>query len=366
MKIPFLDLKSLHAPLKKDILAEVSDLFDNNAFVLGPYTQRFEKEWAAFVGRKLAIGVQSGTAALSAALWGLNIGPGDEVITAANTFVATVGAIHFSGAKPVLVDIDPESYNMDPTALEAAITKKTKAIIPVHLYGQMADMKAISEIAKKQDLKVIEDASQAHGATQSGASAGSIGDIGCFSFYPGKNLGAAGEAGAAVTDDPELEKRMQMFRNHGGIRKYEHLEPGLNLRMEAFQAIVLSKKLPLLNDWNNQRRSIAAIYNEKMANLPIKLPQETAENRHVYHLYVIQSNQRESLAKHLNRNNIAHGLHYPQPIHLLPAYKHLGYQAGHFPETEKLANNLLSLPIFPGMSEAQAVHVTSIIKNFFD
>ena len=349
MKIPFVDLKTLHAGMR-DELREVFDrVLDESTFVLGPEVQRFEEEFAAYVGTAYCVAVNTGTAALHLALAALGVGPGDEVITVSQTFIATAEAITAVGARPVFVDVDPVSYTMDPALLEAAITSRTRAIIPVHLYGQTAAMDPILELAASRGIPVVEDACQAHGATYKGRKAGSMGAAGCFSFYPGKNLGACGEGGAVTTNDPDLAYRIRLWRDHGSAKRYEHLFPGLNLRMEGIQGGILSVKLKYLDHWNNQRREAAATYRNALAYTDLQTPTETADNHHVYHLYVVQSDDRDALRERLSAAGVETGLHYPIPLHLQKAYHSLGYKVGDFPVTERLRDRILSLPIYPGI-----------------
>lgn len=349
MKIPFVDLGSLHS----EIAGELREVFDrvlcNSSFVLGPEVQKFEADFAAYTGTAHCVAVNTGTAALHLALASMDVGPGDEVITVSHTFIATAEAISAVGARPVFVDIDPVSFAMDPTLLEAAITSKTRAIIPVHIYGQTADMDPILEIANRHGIPVLEDACQAHGAEYKGRRAGSLGRAGCFSFYPGKNLGACGEGGAVTTDDAELARRIRMWRDHGSEKRYVHAFPGLNMRMEGIQGGILAVKLKYLDKWNDERRAAAAAYSSELAGSSITPPTEMAYGRHVYHLYVIQSDMRESLRERLTAAGIESGLHYPTPLHLQEAYKSLGYNKGDFPVTEKLVSKILSIPIYPGI-----------------
>jgi len=316
MKIPFVDLRSMHMGIK-DELQEVFDrVLDKSAFVLGSEVLRFEQEFATYIGTEHCIAVNTGTAALHLALAALEIGPGDEVITVPHTFIATAEAISAVGARPVFVDIDPVSFTMNPALLEAAITSKTRAIIPVDLYGQAADMDAIMEIADKHGIPVIEDACQAHGAEYKGRKAGSFGVAGCFSFYPGKNLGACGEGGAVTTNDAELAHKIRLWRDHGSSKRYEHVFPGLNMRMEGLQGGILSVKLKYLDRWNDQRRMAAAEYHAALAGTELEVPAEMPYNRHVYHLYVVQSPKRDQLREQLTEAGIESGLHYPTPLHL--------------------------------------------------
>ena len=363
--VPFVDLKAQHQPLREQFLGAITEVLDSGAFCLGPAVERFEQAWAAYCGARHAVAVQSGTAALQAALIAAGVGRGDEVVTAANTFVATVGAIHFVGARPVLVDMDPASYNLDPGRLEAAITERTRAIIPVHLYGQMADMDPILEIAAARGIPVIEDASQAHGARYKGKGAGTMGVAGCFSFYPGKNLGALGEGGAVVTDDDEAALTMRRFRNHGGVARYEHKIPGLNYRMHGFQGAALNVKLPHLDGWNERRREVARRYDAALAGTPLVLPRELPERRHIYHLYVVQVDDRDGFMAYLGEHGVASGIHYRQPCHLLEAYAHLGYGPGDFPAAEAASDRIVSLPMFPAMTDAQVDRVVEVIQGYF-
>ena len=363
MKVPFLDLKAQYQSIKNEIAIELQKVLDNTAFAGGPFVAQFEKEFASFCQTDFAIGLGSGTAALWAAIQGLGMGKGDEVITTPNTFIATAEAISFSGAEPVFVDIDEQTYNINPELIEKAITPRTKAIIPVHLYGQMAEMDNIMEIARAHGLYVIEDACQAHGAEYKGR-IGSIGDASCFSFYPGKNLGAYGEAGAVVTNNTELAGRIRMFRDHGQKEKYYHSIIGWNARMDGFQGAVLSVKLKYLNEWNESRRKNAHLYNELLANFNgIITPQEASYAKHVYHLYVIRTQNRDAFMAALAENDVFCGIHYPVPLHLQDAYRSLGYKKGDFPVAEKCCEQLISLPMFPELTSEQISYVVEKIKN---
>ena len=361
MKVPFLDLKVQYESIRDEIAIALQEVLDNTAFAGGPFVEKFEKEFASFCQCEFAIGVSSGTAALWLTLLGLGIGAGDEVITVPNTFIATAEAISFSGAKPVFVDIDEQTYNINPELLEGAITPRTKAIIPVHLYGQTADMDHIMEIARAHGLFVVEDACQAHGAEYRGRRAGSIGDAGCFSFYPGKNLGAYGEAGAVVTNNAELAEKIRMFRDHGQAKKYYHSIIGWNARMDGFQGAVLSVKLKHLPAWNQARRKNAQLYNDFLADVDdVIAPIEADYARHVYHIYAIRTQNRDALIRALTEKDIFCGIHYPIPIHLQDAYKFLGYKKGSFPVAEKCAEELVSLPMFP---EMRREHIEAVIKE---
>lgn len=349
MTIPFVDLRSLHEPIK-DELREVFDrVLSQSSFVLGPEVHRFEQQFAAYVGSQHCVAVNNGTSALQLTLCSLGVGPGDEVITIPHTFIATAEAITAVGARPVFVDIDPVSFTMDPALVEAAITPRTRAIIPVDLYGQVVDMDPILWIASRRGISVIEDACQAHGAAYKGRRAGAFGAAGCFSFYPGKNLGACGEGGAVTTDDAELAERIRLWRDHGSSRRYEHLFPGLNMRMEGIQGGILAVKLKYLDTWNDQRRAAAAHYDALLRGSEIETPLQMDYARHVYHLYVVQTDNRDALRERLARTGIETGLHYPTPLHLQQAYRFLGYERGDFPVAERLASRILSLPMYPGI-----------------
>jgi dTDP-4-amino-4,6-dideoxygalactose transaminase len=366
MGVPFLDLKAQYLSIQDEVAMALQDVLDSTAFAGGRFVEKFEKEFASFCQSKLAVtGVGSGTAALWMALLALGIDRGDEVITTPNTFIATAEAITYCGAKPVFVDIDERTYNMDPGVLEDAITPKTKAVIPVHLYGQPADMDAIMKIAKRQGLFVVEDACQAHGAEYKGRRAGSIGDLGCFSFYPGKNLGAYGEAGAVATNNAELLERLRMLRDHGQRKKYYHSIIGWNARMDGFQGAVLSVKLKHLTAWNEARRKNAQLYNDLLADVDgLITPLEADYAKHIYHIYAIRVQNRDALMSTLAGKDIHCGIHYPIPIHLQDAYRFLGYKKGSFPVAEKCADELLSLPMFPELSQEQIEKVSGEIHKF--
>ncbi len=327
MRVPFLDLKIQYESIKEEVSIAVNEVMKNTAFAGGPFVERFEREFAAYCSSDFAAGVGSGTEALWLALLALEVGPGDEVITAPNTFIATAEAISFCGARPVFVDVDEATYNLDPNLIEAAITNRTKAIIPVHLFGQMADMDPIMAIARKHGLFVVEDAAQAHGAEYKGKKAGSIGDVGCFSFYPGKNLGAYGEAGAVVTSDPEIDRRVRMLRDHGQAKKYDHALIGWNSRMDGFQGAILSVQLKHLPGWNEQRRDNAKRYDNLLSGFDgVIVPEVGVHNTHVYHLYAVRVKNRDFLIKALAEKEIYCGIHYPVPVHLQEAYAFLKLQ----------------------------------------
>ena len=364
MKVPFLDLKAQYLSIKNEIDQAMQQVLEKTAFAGGPFVKQFEEEFARFCQCDFAVGVSSGTSALWLALLGLGIGPGDEVITVPNTFVATLEAISFCGAKPVLVDVDEDTFTLNPALLEAAITPKTKAIIPVHLFGQMADMDPIMEVARQHNLFVIEDASQAHGAEYKGKKAGSIGDAGCFSFYPGKNLGAYGEAGAVVTNNGQLAEKIRMLRDHGQPKKYYHDIIGWNARMDGLQGAVLSVKLKHLEKWNEARRNIARFYDEALAPVDgIRIPKVADYAKHVYHIYAIRTPNRDEVIHSLAQREIYCGIHYPIPVHLTGAYRFLGYHQGSFPVAEKCANELVSLPIYAELTPEQLDYVTNSIRE---
>jgi dTDP-4-amino-4,6-dideoxygalactose transaminase len=364
MTIPFVDLKAQYHSIKPEIDAAAIRVFESTQFVLGAEVAAFEKEFAAYCGVENAMGVNSGTSALHLALLAAGIGAGDEVITIPFTFVATVAAICYTGATPVFVDIDPRSFTMDPTKLEAAITSKTKAIMPVHLYGQCADMDPILAIAKKHNLVVIEDAAQAHGAEYKGRKAGSIGNIGCFSFYPGKNLGAYGEGGMVTTNNAEYTRTIRMLRDWGAEKKYQHVLKGYNYRLEGIQGAILNVKLKYLDKWSADRRSHAALYSKLLAGSKVTTPETMPYGKPVFHVYAIRTTAREELMAYLTKESIQHGIHYPFPVHLLPAHSDLGYKAGDFPESEKAANEVLSLPMFPELTDEQIKVVADAIQKW--
>jgi dTDP-4-amino-4,6-dideoxygalactose transaminase len=365
MNIPFLDLKTQFREIEHEVLPMVKEAMENAAFIGGPHVSGFETEFAAFCDSKYGVGVNSGTDALRFALMAAGIGHGDEVITVSHTFIATTEAISQVGAKPVFVDILPDTYNMNPAKIQRAIGPKTKAVIPVHIYGQPADMDLILEMAKKKNLVVIEDACQAHGALYKGKKAGSMGLAGCFSFYPGKNLGAYGEGGAVVTQSEDIANKIRMIRDHGQAKKYYHNLEGYNGRLDAIQAGVLRIKLRRLEIWNEARRQNAKYYNELLSTIKgVTIPREADGCRHVYHLYVILVDDRDGLQKYLNDKGIGTGLHYPVPLHLQKAYAHKGYKEGDFPVTESVAKRLLSLPMFPELTKAQIEYIAQTIKEF--
>lgn len=364
MKVPFLDLKAQYESIRGEIATALQEVLDRTAFAGGPFTTQFEDDFARFCHTEHAVGVNSGTTALWMALQGLGIGTGDEVITVPNTFIATAEAISFCGATPVFVDVDERTYTMDPSLIEEAITPKTRAIVPVHLYGQTADMDPIVAIARAHGLWVVEDAAQAHGAEYRGRRAGSIGDAGCFSFYPGKNLGAYGEGGAVVTNNGDLDKWLRMFRDHGQAEKHHHSIIGWNCRMDGFQAAVLSVKLKYMEEWSQARRTHAAHYSELLADFEdITVPYEADYTRHVYHIYAIRTPDREGLISSLREAGIACGVHYPTPIHLQEAYGSLDLGEGTFPVAEKCAEESTSLPMFAELTSRQTAAIVPAIQD---
>ena len=366
MQVPFNDLGLLHSKLKKEILDSIGNIIDNSSFILGQGVRNFESEFASAVGVKHCTGVSSGTDANHLALWANGIGPGDEVILPANTFIATAWGVTLCGATPVFADCEADSYNINPTEVEKKITSKTKAVVPVHLFGQTADMDSINSICSSKNILVIEDAAQAHLAEYKGRTAGSLSLVASFSFYPGKNLGAIGEAGALTTNSDELDSIFRLLRDHGSEKKYYHKEFGHNYRMDGIQGAVLGIKLRHLKEWTEQRRDAAKFYDSNLSNIHgLVTPKEMPYAKHVYHLYVIKSPKREQLIQYLGENGISTGLHYPVPLHLQECFSSLGYKSGNFLQTEDLANNCVSLPIFPGITEEQLGYVCEKIKHFF-
>lgn len=359
--IPFVDLKAQYASIKDEVAVAIQGVLDSCQFTLGSEVAALEKEFATYSGAKEAMGVNSGTSALHLALLAAEIGPGDEVITVPFTFVATAAAIHYTGATPVYVDIDPQTFNMDPAKVEAAITKKTRAIIPVHLYGQPADMDPIVEIARRHGLIVIEDAAQAHGAEYKGRRVGSLGDMACFSFYPGKNLGAYGEAGMVTTDNPDYAKRIRMLRDWGAEQKYHHVMKGYNFRMEGIQGAVLRVKMRHIEAWTEARRAAARYYDQAFAGRGIETPRQANGCRHVYHVYAVRSPERARWQQELTAKGVQTGIHYPIPVHLQPAYADARWKRGDFPHSEKAANEVLSLPMYPELNRVQQDEVIAAV-----
>lgn len=371
MKVPLVDLQTQYQGIKREVLGKIEATIEKGDFILGEEVKKFEQEFATYIGVKYGIGVASGTDALYLSLLACGIRPGDEVITSATTFIATVEAISMTQATPVLVDIDPKTYNIDPAKIEKAITKKTRLIIPVHLCGQPADMDKIMALAKKYSLKIIEDAAQAHGAVvRDNKKAGSWGDLACFSFYPAKNLGAYGDGGMVVTSNPSLAEKVRILRDHGQAVKNQHRIRGFNSRLDNLQAAILRIKLKCLDEWNNRRRQNARIYQELFLGSPapkgtdVLLPQP-APGDHIYHLYIILAKNRDKLAEWLKSREIFTGMHYPQPVHLQECYQDLGYGIGDFPVSEEYAEKTLSLPIYPELTRDQIKWVVDSVKEFY-
>ena len=366
MNVPFVDLRTQYQSLKKEILPALEAVMDSAQFVMGKAVTDFERRFAEAHGMKHCIAVGSGTDALHVVLWALGIGPGDEVVTVANTFIATAEAISLVGARPVFVDVDPRTYTMDPAKLKVAITEKTKAILPVHLYGQPAAMDVILTTAADRGIPVIEDACQAHLAQYDGKYVGQFGIAAAFSFYPGKNIGAYGEAGAVTSNDDALAQKIRMLRDHGQAQKYHHAMCGHNYRMDGIQGAVLGVKLSHLGGWTEARRRHAQGYARRLRGVgDLILPEESPRARHVYHLYVVQTDHRDALQSRLTSKGVSTGLHYPVPLHLQQAYAHLGYSSGDFPVSEHLSSRGLSLPMFAELTEEQIDYVADSIKEFF-
>jgi len=366
MKVPFVDLKQQYAALRNEMVPAVEAIMESSQFILGKAVEDFEQRFAKAHQVKHCVGVGSGTDALHLVLWACGIGPGDEVITVSHTFIATAEAISLTGAKPVFVDVDPVTYTMDPGLLERAITPRTKAIIPVHLYGQPAPMEKIMAIANSHGIPVVEDACQSHLASYDGKSVGQFGIAAAFSFYPGKNLGAYGEAGGVTTNDDALATKLRMLRDHGQQKKYYHATWGHNYRMDGIQGAILGVKLPHLTAWTDARRRHAETYIRKLAGVgDLVLPVQESRRKHVYHLFVVQTRHRDDLQAFLTSKDIGNGLHYPVPLHLQDAYKELGYKQGDFPVTEQVAQRGVSLPMFAELTGEQIDFVVDTIKQFF-
>jgi dTDP-4-amino-4,6-dideoxygalactose transaminase len=360
MQVPFVDLRAQHAPLNEAIERAFRELMARGDFIMGAAVERFETEYAAFIGTRHAIGVGTGLSAIELALRAFDVGPGDEVITPANTFIATVLGIMAVGARPVFVDMDPATYGIDTGALAAGVTSRTKAIVPVHLYGQPIDLDAVIAVARRHNLIVIEDAAQAHGARYKGQRAGAVGNAAAFSFYPSKNLGALGDGGIVTTSDDRAAAKLRLLRNYGQRVKYDHAVAGTNSRLDTLQAAVLSIKLPHLDGWNEARRRHADAYAARLAG-HVQTPVASADVEHIYHLYVIQTGERDALEQRLRSRQIQTGIHYPIPAHLQQACASLGYKAGDFPATEAAAPRILSLPMFAELTEAQIDYVAAAV-----
>jgi dTDP-4-amino-4,6-dideoxygalactose transaminase len=363
VKVPFVDLKAQYGAIKNDVTKAMMDVVEGSAFIGGKYVEAFENDFAEFCGVGYAAGVSSGTSALHLALIGLNIGAGDEVIVPANTFIATTEAVSHAGAKFTLIDMNPANFEIDICAIEGAITPRTKAIIPVHLYGQMAEMDRVLDVARKHGLVVIEDAAQAQGAEWKGKRAGSWGDAAGFSFYPAKNLGAYGDAGIVVTNRREVADRVRLFANHGRRSATDHEVEGFNARLDGIQAAVLRAKLPHLTRWNDLRHAAARRYDRLLSGLKVAVPKEMQQAKHIYHLYVIRVADRDKVKAALEAKGVGCGLHYPIPIHMLDAYKHLKKGPGSFPAAEEAAREILSLPMFPEITEEQQQYVAQCLED---
>ena len=362
--IPILDLKQQYAALQDEIHAAIQRVLDSTQFVLGPAVKELEERVAAYCECRYGVGVASGTDALRLSLAALEVGPGDEVITTPFTFIATGNTVSHCGAKPVFVDIDPGTYNLDPAAIESAITPRTKAIVPVHLYGQPAEMDAVMSVAERHGLLVIEDCAQAIGARYKGKRLGSIGQVGCLSFFPSKNLGAYGDAGMVVTNDGALAEKIDVLRRQGGQQKYYHEVLGFNSRLDTLQAAVLNVKLNYLDQWNEGRRTVAHRYNELLSGLPVVTPYESPDGYHVYHQYTIRSPQRDDLSAHLKEHGVTTMIYYPVPLHRQPLYAEMA--ASHLPNAELAAREVLSLPIFPELTARDQEYIVDHIRGFFD
>lgn len=362
--IPLVDLKAQYQSIKSEIDSAIAEVLESCQFILGPKVEDFEADFAVYCQSGFAFGVNSGTSALHLALLAAGVGPGDEVITVSYTFVATVAAILYTGAKPIFVDIDPLTCNIDPAKIEAAITPKTKVIMPVHLYGTCADMDLILDIARRRNLIVIEDAAQAVGAEYKGRRAGSMGDLACFSFYPGKNLGAYGEGGAVVTNDEKYVDIMKQLRDQGQSAKYLHERVGYNFRMEAMQGAVLGVKLKHLDEWTTARRCHAKAYSKALSDSGPRLLEEPAACKSVYHVFPLFTEQRDELREHLHANGISSGIHYPIPVHLQRGFSNLGFNEGDLPQTEAVCREVLSLPMYPELTDEAVMQITDSVRQF--
>ncbi len=365
--VPFVDLKAQYRTIRDEVRAAIDGVVEEAAFIGGKALHEFQDAFGRYCGARHGIGVSSGTSALHLALDACGVRPGDEVVTVPNTFIATTEAITQAGATIRFVDADPESFCLDPARLEAAITSKTKVVMPVHLFGQTAEIDPIAAIARPRGIRIVEDAAQAHGAEYKGRRAGTLGDIAGFSFYPGKNLGAYGDGGFVTTDDDTMATRVRLLLDHGRTTKYEHIAEGYNYRLDALQAAILSVKLRHLDAWTESRRRVAKAYDERLAGIDgLRLPVEQANRRHVYHIYALRTDRRDALKSHLETRGIAAGVHYPIPLHLQPAYRHLAIPKGSFPVAERLAETFLSLPMYPEMGEPEIDAVCSAVRGFFE
>jgi len=365
MKVPFLDLSRQYLAMKSEIDAAMARVFARAWFILGEEGEAFEREFAVYLGAQHGVGCGSGTEALHLALLACGVEPGDEVITVPNTAVPTISAISFANAVPKLVDIDPVTYTIDVRQVEAAITPRTKVLMPVHLYGQSADLSPLLEIARKHNLRLVEDVCQGHGSTYGAQRTGGLGDVGCFSFYPSKNLGAYGDAGFVCTNSPEIDKRLRLLRNYGQTKRYYHAIKGFNSRLDELQAAVLRAKLIHLDQWNESRRALAKRFDTLLQNLPITLPQQAAWGKHVFHLYVIRTAQRDQLGSFLAERGIQTIIHYPVPVHMQEAYRDLNIPAGSLPAAEKAAREIVSLPFYPEMSDDEIEYLVGALQEFF-
>jgi dTDP-4-amino-4,6-dideoxygalactose transaminase len=365
MQVPILDLKAQYATIRDEVTRAIGDVCESQVFALGPAVAQFEQNVAAYCGSKHAIGVSSGTDALLVALMALDVKPGDEVITTPFTFFATAGCIVRVGARPVFVDVDPDSYNIDPADIEERVTERTRAIIPVHLFGQLARMKPIMDIARRHNLAVIEDACQAIGASQDGVKAGNFGDCGCFSFYPTKNLGGFGDGGLVTTNDDELAQQIRILRDHGQNPRYFYRVIGGNFRLDGIQGAVLNVKLKYLERWNDARRRHAKLYDRLLAGSPIKTPRIDANNVSIYHQYTVTVPDRDALQKHLAENGIGSAVFYPKPLHVQDCFEDLGYHEGDMPVAERLCREVLSLPLYPELQPDQVEHIAATAIKFY-
>jgi dTDP-4-amino-4,6-dideoxygalactose transaminase len=360
--IPFLDLKAQYKSIGPDVEAAVIEVLRRGDYVMGDSVTRFETDFAAFCGARDAVAVNTGTSALHLALLAAGVGPGDEVVTVSSTFVATVAAILYTGATPVFVDIDPATWTMDPDLVEQALTQRTKAILPVHLHGRLADMERIGAIARRHGLRLIEDSAQAHGAVRDGRGAGTFGDIGCFSFYPGKNLGACGEGGGIITNNPDFAASVRSLRDWGQAGKYNHVRHGFNYRLDTLQAAALAVKLRRLAEWTAARQRVASLYDQLLEGSAVGRPAPAGRD-HAYHVYAVRVRDRDQVQAEIKEAGVATNIHYPRPVHLQPAYAKLGYGPGQLPVTEALASETLSLPIYPELTVEQATSVAAALRR---
>jgi dTDP-4-amino-4,6-dideoxygalactose transaminase len=358
-----LDLRVQYSRIREELLRAMQEVADSTTYVLGPKVAEFEQAFAAYVGARHCVGVNTGTSALHLALIGAGVGPGDEVLTVPMTFIATSWAVSYVGATPVFVDVDPETYTMDVAQVERRLTPRTRAILPVHLYGQTADLGPLLDLSRRHGIPLVEDAAQAHGAEYRGKRAGTFGLCGCFSFYPGKNLGALGEGGAVVTDDDAIAARLRALRDHGQARRYHHDELGFNYRMDALQGAVLGVKLKHLEGWTEARGFLADRYRQLLRGLPLRLPQPGPGRRHAWHLFVALHPERDRLRRELEARGVQTGMHYPVPVHLQKAYRHLGHREGDFPVAERIGRECLTLPLFPGMTVRQHDAVVEALRD---